>query len=469
MAPRHDENRTLPPKTFALSELTRSIQSVVERSYTGRYRIVAELSKLNHYSSSGHCYPVFVEKNDDRIVAEMTGFIPQTVFRRVSAQFMEKVGRPISDGMEILFTCRVQFHFTRGLSLLVTDVDASHTMGAMFRLREKAVQKLREEGVFDLNKSLRLPKLLRRVAAISVETSKGWQDFKSILSRSEYNRAIRTTLFPSLLQGDAAVARLMSALDAIEVRKDEFDAVTIIRGGGGETGLDCFDNYALAKKVATFPLPVLTGIGHATNLTVSEQVAHNHFITPSELAHFILGGFRDFDDRTEKAARALQFMWKNSLTNARDRLDMMSHALMRHADKATHLHEVRTFAYAHRLKTASDLLTSDARVRLHREIPAVLERTVERWNQEALRLETLTQKLERETARRLKRAAEKGGHLEEKIHMLDPRRMLERGFSMVMRDGKSVSRAEELSPGEEVHIIFASGSAEAEIKKLKSK
>src|SRR5690606_21621070 len=138
------------------------------------------------------------------------------------------------------------------------------------------------------------PLLPKRLAIISVETSKGLADFLKIINNNPWGYKFEYRLFPALLQGDKAILSILAQLKAVKESLQSFDAVAIIRGGGGDVGLACYNNYELAKQLAQFPLPVLTGIGHATNETASEMVAYKNAITPSELADFLIQRFHEF-------------------------------------------------------------------------------------------------------------------------------------------------------------------------------
>src|SRR5690606_17990837 len=127
---------------------------------------------------------------------------------------------------------------------------------------------------YERNKKLPFPILPQRIAIISVETSKGYADFLSVIDGNPWKYKFFHFLFPSLLQGEKAVDGIIQQLRRIRKVTKHFDVVAIIRGGGGDVGLTCYNNYRLAKEIAEFPLPVITGIGHATNETVSEIIAH---------------------------------------------------------------------------------------------------------------------------------------------------------------------------------------------------
>lgn len=185
----------------------------------------------------------------------------------------------------------VVYHELYGLSLNILDIDPNYALGVLAREKQETIQKLQKEGLFYLNKKLPFPLLPRRLALISVESSKGLADFTQVLDKNPWHYRILYTLFPALLQGDRASQSIINQLENIKKSLDSYDAVAIIRGGGGDVGLSCYNNYTLSKAISNFPLPVLTGIGHATNETVSEMVAFKSAITPSMLADFILQQF----------------------------------------------------------------------------------------------------------------------------------------------------------------------------------
>lgn len=284
-------------KYFTLLEALRSIQRTLLNRYTSSFWVKAELMKLNHYAHSGHAYPDLVEKQDNKIVAQIRALIWKDDFDRINSKFLNTTKEPIKDGITVLIYCRVQFDALYGLSLRIIDIDPLFTLGELEKERLDTIRKIKEEGIWDKNKKLALPLLPQRLAIISVETSKGYSDFMNIIHQDKQPYKLFTMLFPSLLQGDNAVESLLIALDAIETVKDHFDAVLIIRGGGGDIGLACYNNYELVKRIATYPLPILTGIGHSTNETVSEMVSNKTAITPTELADIILKRFVSFDQQ----------------------------------------------------------------------------------------------------------------------------------------------------------------------------
>ncbi|MFB5945585.1 exodeoxyribonuclease VII large subunit [Albibacterium profundi] len=281
-------------KIFSLSQVAKSIQKTLADRYGSAYWVKAEMNKLNHYSHSGHCYPDLVEKRDGKVIAEMRSILWKSDFQGINQRFLEILNEPLKDGVAVLMLVNISFDPIYGMSLRILDIDPSFSLGELAREKQESIARLQKERIFDANKRLKFPVLPKRLAIISVETSKGYADFLKIIDNNPYNYKFEYKLFPALLQGDKAVQSIIEQLYTISSLTEEFDAVAIIRGGGGDIGLSCYNNYDLAKEIAIFPLPVLTGIGHSTNETVSEMVAFKNAITPSELADLLIQRFHEF-------------------------------------------------------------------------------------------------------------------------------------------------------------------------------
>lgn len=292
-------------KYFSLFEVLSSIQNTLLNRYSSCFWVKAEIMKINHYIHSGHCYPDLVEKSENKIVAQTRALIWKDDYNRINQKFLSTTKEPLKDGITTLLYCRIGFDALYGLSLRIIDIDPLFTLGELQKEIQETIKKIKLEGLWDNNKKLLMPLLPKRLAIISVESSKGYSDFMNILMKEEPHFKIYTHLFPSLLQGDNAVESIIMALDTIEIVKDHFDAVLIIRGGGGDIGLSCYNSYELVKRITTFALPVLTGIGHSTNETVCEMVSNKTAITPTELADYIISKFRNFEQNLKDLKQKL--------------------------------------------------------------------------------------------------------------------------------------------------------------------
>lgn len=452
-------------KVFTLTELGKSIRSVIERSYTSTYWIKAEIAKLNYYPRSGHCYPELVDKSGNVIQAQMRALIWAADYKTINNQFSVVAGEPLREGMSILFRASMNFHPVYGLSLHIWEVEPAFTAGEMAMEKSRNLEKLKKEGVFATNKTLSMPLLPKRIAVISVETSKGYSDFLKILREQAADYAWWHFLFPSVLQGDKAAEGIISQLRIIRKVQKRFDMIAIIRGGGGDIGLNCYDDYHLAREIATSPLPVITGIGHATNETIAEMVAWSNKITPTDVAYFIVEGFRNFEQRIESASRTLRtktlslLSFQNNninyLTNSiakgpvylisrqKNRLDTLTSSLLRDTRKIQQTHK--------------DNLQSKA-LKMSMVIPKLLWKVQYTADSHEARLRTLVKQF----IGHEKAAVE---NLQTKSELLDPLNVLKRGYSITLLNGKKVMKSNEAKHGDELVTRLREGVLKSRVVK----
>lgn len=314
-------------KVFSLKEVASSVKRTLNARYGSSFWVKAEMIKLNHYPYSGHAFPDLIEKQDDVIVAQMRAVIWSADFKRIRDKFRSCGLADLTDGITILFRASILFDEFYGLSLRIIDIDTSFTLGEMEKQRMLCIERLKAEGIYSLNSSLSLPAVPKRFAIVSVGSSKGYNDFMQIVRKHSSRFAIFTHLFPSLLQGDGAINSISEALDRINDVADCFDAVLIIRGGGGDVGLNCYNHYNLCRAVALCKLPVLTGIGHASNQTVAEQIAWRNFITPTDLADFLFSGFNNAYLEVLNLSKQLKSNADSILNTNNERVKLLSESL----------------------------------------------------------------------------------------------------------------------------------------------
>jgi len=430
---------------LTLSQLTAGIQEVIEGSFSSPFWIKAEIAKLNHYPGSGHCYPSLVEKEKGQIRAEMRGTIWANDFQRINANFIKVTREPLKEGIQILFRTLVKYHPVYGLSLQIIDIDPSYTLGEMAREKIETIMKLRNEGLFERNKQLELPLLPKRIAVISVKTSKGFSDFINILENNNWGYAFTCVLFPALLQGDKAVDSIAGQLKVIGRMAEHFDAVAIIRGGGGDVGLNCYDHYLLAREVTLCPLPVLTGIGHSTNETVVEMVAAYNKITPTDVAYFLIQQFHNFSVRVKECQEKILSSTMKMLEEEKRRWEEGCRRLLLQTDNLIKLEKNKLQLAGSRLQYKPGLLINEKQIRL---------RNMADWL--TMRVNQLFVQKDQQLAL-----------LDEKLKLLDPQLVLKRGYSITYFEGKPLMDATGLKPGDEIHTRLYHGKIYSEIK-LKS-
>ncbi|MBQ0024676.1 MAG: exodeoxyribonuclease VII large subunit [Bacteroidales bacterium] len=313
---------------ISLLELQEAIGETLETGFPDSIWVRAEISELKQ-NASGHCYMTLVEKEQDsgRLLAKMQSIIWAQQFRLIAPFFESATGSRLASGMAVLLKVRVQYSELYGLSLVVTDIDPSFTIGELELERRRTVERLRAEGMFEMNSSLELPLLPRRFAVVTSATAAGYRDFLKHLSGNEYGYEFRTELFPAVMQGTESPSSVIAALDVIAQRAEDFDAVLILRGGGGAMDLVCFDDYEMAVNVAQFPLPVLSAIGHDHDFHVVDMVAHTSVKTPTALADLIIGIFCEEESRIDFMARGLQLALRGKFEKELSVLDRMVYRL----------------------------------------------------------------------------------------------------------------------------------------------
>lgn len=410
-------------KIFTLSQVAGSIKKTLFERYKSSFWVKAEMNKLNHYSHSGHCYPDLVEKNGGKIIAEMRSVLWKGDFQFINQRFIDVLQEPLKDGIDVLMLVSITFDAVYGVSLRILDIDPSFSLGELTKEKQESINRLVKEKIFDLNKELIFPLLPKRLAIISVETSKGLADFLKIIENNIWNYKFEYQLFPALLQGDKAPASILSQLKNIRENYSRFDAVALIRGGGGDIGLTCYNNYLLASELAQFPLPILTGIGHATNETVSEMVAFKNAITPSELADFLIQCFHQF------AVPVLE---------AEDFLGKKVPSLIQEKKR-----DVYQLSRQFQLASQNALRTQNAEITMLKNAIKILARQHLSTEENALK------------------------SIEQQINLLHPNNVLRRGFSISYQNGKLVKNIDSINEDEELTTLFYDGEVKSIIKAIK--
>lgn len=435
-------------KVFTLKQVVQSIRKTIEERYQSTYWVKAEMHKLNRYPS-GHCFPELLQKEDGKIVAQITGSIWKHNFDRINQRFIEVVKEPLKDDSTLLMQVKVVFHETYGLSLQILDVDPNYALGELQRERMETLRKLKETGVLNANQQLDFPLLPKRIALISAESSKGLSDFYEVL-QSDPRYKIFTLLFPAYLQGDQAAGSIMQQLERIRKVAHHFDAVAIVRGGGGEVGMSCYNHYALCHAIATFPLPVLTGIGHSTNYTVAEMIAFRNAITPTKLAEFLLSSFREFDQGIAKLSGTLQ-------NNAKTLIERKKNHLIRTVDLLNTCTKRLIVLKKTELRNMSSETRYKAKNRIQLEQTYVNKQTMKLDSGAQLvlvrhtnTLSAVRNQLIQSAHNRLRIAQSLVELSENKLRLIDPINVLRRGYSITTINGKLPTNYDDIKEGDEL-------------------
>lgn len=451
---------------FSLLEVTNSIKKTLEERYKSAFWIKAEMNKLNHYSKSGHCFPEIIEKKDGKIIAEIKATLWRDDYQNINQNFLRILKEPLKDGIKILFLAKITFDPAFGLSLQIIDIDPQYTLGDLENEKRETSKKLQMEGIYDKNKMLQLSFLPQRIAIISVETSKGFGDFLDVIDKNSWNYKFFYLLFPSILQGDKAVSGIIAQLERIRKVIHHFDAVAIIRGGGGDVGLSCYNNYELAKAITLFPIPIITGIGHVTNETVCEMIAHTNAITPTKLAEFLLQKFHNFSVPIQKAKEKIVDRSRRLLSEENTKLESELKLFRSITVSILNNNENRIKNANYAIQQQSQFIVKNNYEKLN--VLQAKTRIATKFNLNQLKVAViqLKEKLEIQPRLYLKNSELALENIEKNIQIMDPINVLKRGFSITYLNGKAIKDVSQLEEGAAINTMLFSGTIDSTITKI---
>lgn len=404
---------------LTLSQLNTLVKDAIEGSMDFSYWVQAEISSL---SVRGHCYMDLVEKDDrsNTPVAKARANCWANQWQYVSHNFLEVTGSPLASGMKVLLLVQPTFHVNFGFAYRVMDIDPTFTIGDMQRKREEIIRKLKEEGVFDLQKQLSFSAFAKNIAVISADTAAGYGDFCNQLFDNPANFAFKVELFQAAMQGEAVEQSVISALNRIFERMDEFDCVVIIRGGGAVSDMSGFDSLALAENVAQFPLPIITGIGHERDNCVLDIISHTRVKTPTAAAVFLI----------ENLVSTLEL-----ITRAQDRIERA--ALLQIQNEKL------------RLQTLSG------------KIPVLFSLVCSKQN---AMLDQMYERIKNRISTNLESEKHKLNIISERLRLLDPELLLQRGYSMTLVGDKIVTSVTQVKQGDVLTTKMKDGNVLSVVK-----
>lgn len=420
--------------------------------------VVAEISDMAE--RGGHCYMTLIEKDaSGTTVARMRANIWANRYLHIKNKFLYATQRELTNGMKVMFYGGANYHPNYGLSFNIGDIEPSFTMGDLERIRREILAALQREGILNRNRSLTFSDPPRKIAIISSATAAGYGDFMNQLQHNSAGVEFNTLLFPAIMQGDRTAQSVMAALDLVEQTSSimPWDCVVIIRGGGATTDMNGFDDLNLARRVATFPIPVIVGIGHERDRCVLDEIACVRCKTPtavaawlsdtagmawqrvcdltSRIASFATERLKGEHIRLQSIETMIPSLADARIRNARIRLQSLSALIPSAAREATSKEKIRLEGITTTLRMAS-------RMRIQKEYP-LLESMAESVRTAAISM------LEKEKTRidSLCRLTE----------VLSPTSTLKRGYSITRVNGKAVTDPKTVKPGDIIETQTAQG------------
>lgn len=399
---------------ITLVDLQKHLKRVIALNFQTNLWVKAEILKINF--SRSHLYIELVEKGDenDHIVAQVNAVIWSNRFNQLFEKYGLTLRDMLQEGMQVSLLVQVEFHERFGLKLIVEDIDPAYTYGQLAASRQQTFLSLKKEGLLELNKGVRLPTLVKRIAVISSPTAAGYQDFIDQLTNNPYGFHFSVSLFPAAMQGTAAISEVSQQLTLIAQQRQRFDAVAVLRGGGARTDLAVFNNIDICRAAALCPLPLLTGIGHQIDESLLDLIAQEKLKTPTAVAEWLIARQLKNLDTLNGILKNIQYC---------------------HLDKL-YIKNIRYSALYNRVYTA----------------------TQSNWKQKETSLQQLANDIPQRARMKLRAAEVEINNLSRLLTILRLDNQLKRGFSVATHNGKIVRDPQQLSKGAQVKLLTEGGS-----------
>lgn len=445
---------------FSLSEVLNAVSRTIQRNLAGPYWTCAEIAEISY---RGHCYLTLAETDaSGRIIAKCRATIWKNTFDLLSVKFFQQTGLQLCSGMRVQVLAAPNFHSEFGFSLNIVGIEPRYTLGEIALRRQETINRLAQEGIIENNKKLRLSIVPQKIAVISSASAAGYQDFINQLTNNPLGYKFYTALYPALMQGEKSPQSVIDAL--LQIKNDVethgrasqnkhacqngrasqnkhtcqdgaiFDAVVIIRGGGSEMDLKAFDDYAVAREVALFPLPVLAGIGHTKDTSVVDIVANMELKTPTAVADYLIHAIDSAWKNVEDCSQRLSAYATSTLDKEKQTLTQITEFLSAKAKTATDIEKQKIDSSAYRLQISAKRLANDT-------------------------MRTITSKQEsisRAVRFSISKKLSNFDLLEQKIKSISPEEAFKRGYSLTLKDGKPISIST-LKNGDKIETICSDG------------
>lgn len=423
-------------KTITLYELNSLVRQTIEIGLPKSYWVEAEISELRE--NGGHCYLELIEKDKryNTPIAKASARCWRQTWGMVKPYFENTTGQQLRAGMKVLMEVYAQFHEAYGFSWIISDIDPNYTLGDMARKRQEIIKRLKEEGVFDLNKQLDLPLFSQRIAVISSKSAAGYGDFANQLYGNQYGYYFEAELFAATMQGEDVERSIIKALNSINDRCDDFDCVVIIRGGGSTSDMSGFDALELAENVANFPLPIITGIGHDRDECILDMVSHTRVKTPTAAAALLIDNLNTAERRIDDARQRIANLMSRKMEVEKLRLSRLAERLPALFGSVKDKQEARLDILQERLFRLAEIRLSNCE-----NIVGQLEKKISLTAEHLLMVEKHRLEL-----------------LDGRAQNLDPQLLLRRGYSITLVGGKALRDPSQVKQGDKIETRLEKGT-----------
>ncbi len=435
------------PDFLTVSQLNQCIQQVIHAGFPMGLWVCGEIQGYDRSKTKRHIFFDLCEKDiETKAVMAKIGLVIFENRKGLLDKILQECGDPfeLKDDIEVKFFCKVDFYPPHGaMRLIVESIDPAHTLGKIAAEKQRLIALLKKSGVLDKNKVLPFPELPLRIGLVTSYESAAYNDFVSELRSSGFG--FQVFYNNALMQGKNAQADIVRALNELYAVAESLDVIVITRGGGSIADLSCFDSQVIAETIARSPVPVLSGIGHEIDTTITDLAAHAYQKTPTATAQFLIAC----------VDRALE-----TLEQAADALVRRTEMLFR--DRKESLHQSALL-----LQERSQLFLREADRQLVRSEEFLLKRPLNLLVNARLLMDADKDKLKMLVQQRFTEAKKFLDHCQRLAVIADPMQLCKRGFTISRgADGKLIRKAAQLAVDDSLVTHFWDGAVESTIKKI---
>ncbi len=396
-------------ESSSLFELNEYIRKVFALNFPEPIWINCEISQIKEVR--GNFYLDLVEQNEkEEVVAQASGVIWYKSFLFIKSKLGELAASLLQAGTHVKIKVNVDFNERYGYKLVIEDIDPTYTMGRLELARQKIIERLKSEGVWGLNKLVDMPTVVQKIALISSDKAAGYADFKTHLEQNGYGYRYQVDLFVASMQGQNTERDVCNAIDQINEQKGKYDCIVIIRGGGSKLDLSSFDNFNIGYKICMSRLPVITGIGHEIDESIADMTAYEALKTPTACAAMFIDKSIDFEAKILDIFQVIQTFGRLNVEKNMAFLDYAEttlaqrplEILQRNKNDLASMQEMIQAHVGFKFKYASDFLTQASKI----------------------------------------------------IELMDPQKVLQKGYAIISQEGKTITRSHEYHPEKSTQIRF---------------
>ena len=404
--------------SYSLYELNEYIKRVIALNFNEPIWVNAEISQVSEVRGQVFLDLIQHDEENGKTVAQSNAIIWYKSYLFIKKKLGDLLPAILKEGSHVMVKVSVEFDERYGLKLIISDIDASYTIGQMEMARQKILERLEKDGLIEKNKERGIPEVIQKVAIISSGTAAGYRDFIKQLTTNSFGYQFKLDLFPSAMQGANVEKDVIRAIDHIN-RLEGYDCIVIIRGGGSKLDLSYFDNYNIAAAIAHNALPVLTGIGHDIDQSVADVVAKLALKTPTAVADYILERNLNFESEIIQSGTYISNWSRQLIHNHRLRL--------------SNFQSILSIQPMQLVKAQNDQLD-------------------QRQNE----VKRLTLQLIKEKKLQLT-------HLESVIQIGDPVQILKKGFAIIQKDSTILQSSSQAEKGDELKIKMHDGEIKTKV------